>query len=186
MSRIWITGYRSYELGIFTKNDLKLKIIKQIIKQKINQYEENGLEWVISGGNLGIEQWTGEVVKEIQKENQETNIKNAVILPFANFGKFWNDENKNSFLNLINSADFKISISQSEYKSPIQFKNYQNFMLNHTDKALMIYDSEHKGKSEYDLNRIMEYNKINPQYDYEIIDFYELQELADELQYKEY
>ncbi|KRM68023.1 hypothetical protein FD06_GL000141 [Apilactobacillus ozensis DSM 23829 = JCM 17196] len=186
MNRIWITGYRNYELGIFKNDDAKVKIIKQIIKRKILEYVEDGLEWVISGGNLGVEQWASEVVCDLKNNYEDQMIKNAIILPFEDFGNAWKENNKENLFKLLNEADFHLSLSQDGYKSPIQFKNYQKFMLKHTDKALLIYDSEHLGKSQYDLNKIIEYNKQNPSYDYEIIDFYELQELANEIQYKEY
>ncbi len=35
MSRLWLTGYRSYELGIFSDSDPKLKVIKFTLKNRL-------------------------------------------------------------------------------------------------------------------------------------------------------
>ena len=32
MSRLWLTGYRSYELGVFGNEDPKLKVIQYALK----------------------------------------------------------------------------------------------------------------------------------------------------------
>ena len=59
MQRIWISGYRSYELGTFGDKDPKITVIKYAIKQYLtNLLEEGQLDWVITGANLGVEQWS--------------------------------------------------------------------------------------------------------------------------------
>ena len=61
MQRIWVTGYRNYELGTFGDKDPKITVIKYAIKNYLRQLLEDGqLDWVITGGQLGVEQWTVE------------------------------------------------------------------------------------------------------------------------------
>ena len=36
--RLWITGYRSYELGIFNDNDPKVAVIKYCLENNLNSY----------------------------------------------------------------------------------------------------------------------------------------------------
>lgn len=50
IKRLFISGYRSYELGVFSKKDKKLFYIKEFIKQRLRQYADRGLEWVIISG----------------------------------------------------------------------------------------------------------------------------------------
>ncbi|MBA1394307.1 DUF1273 family protein, partial [Lactobacillus sp. XV13L] len=68
--------------------------------------------------------------------------------------------------------------------SPVQLRNYQNFMLLHTDRALMIYDPESPGKPKFDYNLIKKYQE-NEDYPLELIDFYDLQDAAQEYQSKQ-
>lgn len=51
----------------------------------------------------------------------------------------------------------------------------------HTDGALMIYDTENPGKPKFDYNLIRDYQKTTD-YPLELIDFYDLQDEAEEYQ----
>lgn len=67
MSRLWVTGYRSYELGIFKDDDPKRKVIDSVLKSEISQAIVDGMDWLISGGQLGIEQWSLEMALNLKK-----------------------------------------------------------------------------------------------------------------------
>ncbi len=54
MSRLWVTGYRSYELGIFKDDDPKRKVLDTVLKNELVQAIVDGTDWIISGGQLGI------------------------------------------------------------------------------------------------------------------------------------
>lgn len=178
LSRLWITGYRSYELGIFKNNDPKKTIIDKVIKDNLSQEIMDGVDWIITGGQLGIEQWSVEVANQLKSEYPDE-FKTSVMLPFQKFGEQWNDDNKMSLQKCIQNSDFSASVSNEPYKSPIQLKAYQKFMLTHTDKALLIYDLDHEGKTKYDYNQIKQYSDHND-YDLRMIDFDDLQEAATE------
>lgn len=177
MSRLWISGYRGYELGIFSDKDEKLNVVKFAIKQNLIQHIENGTDWLITGAQLGVEQWAVEVASELKGDYPE--LKIAVMLPFADFGVQWNETNQSRLTNIINLADFSDQVSDSKYHSPQQLKNYQSFMLTHTDEAVLIYDEEHEGKSQFDLRAIQGFQESHP-YPLTLVDFDELQENAEE------
>lgn len=54
-------------------------------------------------------------------------------------------------------------------------------MIQHTDRALMIYDTDHPGKPKYDYNLIQKYQETK-EYPLDLIDFYDLQDAAEEYQ----
>ncbi len=54
---MYITGYKSYELQIFDPQAKEVTYLKKFITQKLIQYIEEGLEWVLIQGQLGIEMW---------------------------------------------------------------------------------------------------------------------------------
>ncbi len=67
MSRLWVTGYRSYELGIFKDDEPKRKVIDSVLKSELTQAIVDGMDWLISGGQLGIEQWALEMGQNLKK-----------------------------------------------------------------------------------------------------------------------
>ena len=46
---LWVTGYRSYELGVFDSKDKKVEVIKYALQKKLLEKLDEGLEWVITG-----------------------------------------------------------------------------------------------------------------------------------------
>ncbi len=184
-NRLWITGYRSFELNIFKDDDPKIKVIKRAIQDTlINKLENNDLVWVITGGQLGVEQWSAEVALKLKRKHFQ--IKLAVILPFKDFGKRWNKEHKEKLSLIIKKADFSALASHKNYYSPFQFKDYQKFLFRHTDGTLMVYDPDHRGKSNYDYRFIKIQQKRYPRYDFNLINFDYLEDLAQDIKEEKY
>ncbi|KRN95144.1 DUF1273 domain-containing protein [Pediococcus stilesii] len=173
MSRVWLTGYRSYELSVFSDTDPKLQIIKSAIKRKLVEKIETGTSWVISGPQLGVEQWGLEVANELRKDYPE--LQTALMFPFADFGQQWEEDKLEKLTQLKSAVNFTANVSEDSYKNPQQLRNYQTFMLNHTDEAILVYDDEHEGKTSFDLKAIQNFQEKNS-YNLETIDFYDLEE----------
>ena len=72
--RLWVTGYRSYELGVFQDSDPKVLVIKDLLKRHFEQKFNEGLEWIISSGQLGVEQWALETALEMKKDYPELKV----------------------------------------------------------------------------------------------------------------
>ncbi|USS85325.1 DUF1273 domain-containing protein [Fructilactobacillus myrtifloralis] len=178
MSRQWITGYRSYELGAFDEQSPKVQIIKRALREQMVNLIENGCDWIITGAQLGTEQWAVEIAADL-KTTFPGQFQIAVMLPFAEFGSQWNENNQMRLQHVLALADFSTTVSRSEYHSPQQLKNYQRFMLTHTDGALLLYDSENEGKTHYDLGAIHQFQSDHP-YVCQLIEFDDLQEVADQ------
>ncbi|WP_056975048.1 DUF1273 domain-containing protein [Holzapfeliella floricola] len=175
--RIWLTGYRGFELNIFKDDDPKSKIIKNVIKQRlINLAENNELVWVITGGQLGIEQLALSASLELK---EDYNIKTAMLLPYEGFGSRWHEKNQQVLSNLKNRVDFCKVTTNNKYQGPYQLKAYQQFVLKHTDKALLVYDPEYPGKPSYDYEAVKNHQNYHA-YELELIDFYDLQDAADQ------
>lgn len=101
---MYISGYRSFELGVFKENDPKITVIKKVLKKEIQQLVEEGLEWVLTSGNLGIETWVTEVVAELKQEYPE--LKLGIIYPFKEFGNNWNENNQEKLRMAEQLADY--------------------------------------------------------------------------------
>jgi len=145
-----LTGYRSYELGVFQEKDPKITIIKKAIKNNLRQYTEAGLEWVIVGGNLGVEMWGAEVISQLKLDYPQLHL--GVVFPFAEFGEQWNEGNQEKLLRLKQEADYADSVSHKAYQNPQQLQNHTNFLLQHSDGLLAVFDPEFPGKPKYLLD----------------------------------
>jgi len=155
LKSIFVSGYRSYELNIFDQTDPKYLYLKEFIKDRLQTYVENGTEWFVITGQLGIELWAGEIILEMREENPTVHL--AVILPYTSFQNNWNENNQALFDRVIKQADYVNYTSNKDYESPKQLKGNQVFTIRNTDGAFLIYDTmmeesaEAKPKYVYDL-----------------------------------
>ncbi len=45
MERLWLTGYRSYELSVFSDTEPKVEVIKYVLTKRLqDEIENNGLK----------------------------------------------------------------------------------------------------------------------------------------------
>ncbi|EUJ32970.1 hypothetical protein MFLO_05125 [Listeria floridensis FSL S10-1187] len=175
MKSLVLTGYKSFELGIFKRDAEEARYIKLALKKKLLSFLDLGLEWVIISGQLGTELWAGETVNELKAESFP--IKLAVLEPFQGQAQNWNDTNKQWQEEVILSADYHAFITERPYENPGQFELRDRFMIDHTDGALLLYDLEREGSPRFFYERAKAMNEQN-QYSLELIDFYELQEIV--------
>ncbi|WP_232019926.1 SLOG family protein [Ureibacillus thermosphaericus] len=144
---------------------------------------EDGLEWVVVSGQLGIEIWTAEVVIELKNEFPQ--LKYSVITPFLDIEKNWNEQRQQQYAYIISQADFVTSITKKPYEAPWQFVEKDKFIIQNTDALLLVYDEEHEGSPKY-LKRLVEkYMERNP-YELFVITSYDLQIIAEELERAEW
>ncbi|MGT2935749.1 DUF1273 domain-containing protein [Streptococcus castoreus] len=171
MTAILITGYRGFELGIFSQKDQKIPIIQKAIRRDLITYIENGVEWFVFMGNLGFEQWALEVLNELKADYS---LKIATIFPFETHGHNWNEANQ-EVLSQFKAVDF-VKYSFSDYETPQQFNHYYRFLLANTEGAYLLYDSEHKTNLSYLVNKMKEL----PHYDLSFLTFDRLNEALEE------
>lgn len=173
---MYISGYRSFELGVFKENDPKITVIKKVLKKEIHQLVEEGLEWVLTSGNLGIETWVTEVVAELKQEYPE--LKLGIIYPFKEFGNNWNENNQEKLRMAEQLVDYVEAVSHQAYQSPSQLRNHTRFLLDHTDGCLLIYDPEFPGKTQYFLKEAQTYQQDHS-YEIRLVSMDDLQNFSE-------
>lgn len=180
MKRLWTTGYRAYELGVFNEKDPKVAVIKDVLQKQLRYQLESTSEefWLITGPQMGVERWSMESALAIKDDYPQ--LKIALMEPYADFAARWNENNQARLAAVKAQVDFAGRVSEKKYESPEQLRAYQNFMLHYTDGALLIYDPERKGKTVWDWLAINRYREQNADYSMRMIDFDELQEAAEE------
>ncbi len=173
---IYFSGYRSFELGVFKENDPKVAVIKKVLKREIQQLAEEGLEWIIVSGNLGVELWATEIVAELKLDYPELHL--GMIYPFMAFGSNWNENNQEKKRLAEQLSDYVEAVSHQPYQSPSQLRNHTRFLLEHTDGCLLIYDEEFPGKTQYFLRDAEKYQEEHP-YEIRLISMDDLQNFSE-------
>lgn len=180
MKRLWTTGYRAYELGVFDEKNPKVAVIKDVLQKQLRYQLDSTSEdfWLITGPQMGVERWSIESALTIKVDYPQ--LKIALMEPYADFAARWNENNQARLAAIKAQVDFAGRVSEKKYESPEQLRAYQNFMLHYTDGALLIYDPEREGKTVWDWRAINRYREQNADYSMRMIDFDELQEVAEE------
>ena len=180
MKRLWTTGDRAYELGVFDEKNPKVAVIKDVLQKQLRYQLDSTSEdfWLITGPQMGVERWSIESALTIKVDYPQ--LKIALMEPYADFAARWNENNQARLAAIKAQVDFAGRVSEKKYESPEQLRAYQNFMLHYTDGALLIYDPEHEGKTVWDWRAINRYREQNADYSMRMIDFDELQEAAEE------
>ena len=180
MKRLWTTGYRAYELGVFDEKNPKVAVIKDVLQKQLRYELDSTSEdfWLITGPQMGVERWSIESALTIKVDYPQ--LKIALMEPYADFAARWNENNQARLAAIKAQVDFAGRVSEKKYESPEQLRAYQNFMLHYTDGALLIYDPEREGKTVWDWRAINRYREQNADYSMRMIDFDELQEAAEE------
>lgn len=170
MQRLWITGYRSYELNTFQDDDPKAQVIKSVLSENLKQRLDNTTEefWLITGPQMGVERWAVQAALALKPDYPQ--LKTAIMMPFADFGSQWNEANQAALVKARNMVSFSDNVSDSPY---------QGFMLTHTDSLLMVYDTDHEGKPKWDYLAATRYRQRHD-YPLTLITMDDLQEAAEE------
>ncbi|WP_010290944.1 DUF1273 domain-containing protein [Kurthia massiliensis] len=181
IKRLAVTGYKAHELGIFNDNHPGLPVIKEALKNRLTTCIEEGLEWVLVSGQLGIETWTVEVVWELQQTYPD--LKYAIMTPFLDQEKNWNDQKKMHYQDMMARADFTTAITNRPYEAPWQFVEKNKFFVLHSDGYLIVYDEDQEGSPKYVKSLVETYiDKHDPTYTLMTIDAYDLQVVGEEIQ----
>ncbi|VTS41665.1 Uncharacterized protein conserved in bacteria [Streptococcus porcinus] len=151
MTAILVTGYKSFELGIFRDKDERIGIIKKALKKDLIRLVDDGADWFILTGSLGFEVWALDVLKDMKKNYP---IKIATLFDFETHGSHWNEQNQEK-LKLFKEVDF-VKYCFPNYQSPAQFKQYNQFLIDNTDGAYLFYDSENETNLKYFVTQLEE------------------------------
>lgn len=183
LKRLVVTGYKQHELGIFDEKNPGIFFIKKALENRFRALLDEGLEWVILSGQLGVETWAAEVVLEMKEEFPE--LKYAVLTPFLDQEKKWNETKQENYRMLIEQADFHRSLTSKPYEAPWQFIEKNKFFLRNSDGILIVYDEETDGSPKFIKKEAERYAEAS---DYQVlmISGDDLRVVAEEEQLKEW
>ncbi|UTH14878.1 SLOG family protein [Macrococcus equipercicus] len=158
MKTLYVSGYKPFELNIYKNSQPEVKYIKLFLQERLKQYAEEGLEWVIISGQLGVELWAAEAAIRLKKNY---GLKLAIITPFLEHTSKWNEENQLYYQKIHGAADFVTTVFEQPYQGGYMFKAATDFIVNNTDGALVLYDDEREGSPKYTLRTLVDFTAEN-------------------------
>ncbi len=140
MKNLLITGYRAHELSIFDQKHKGINYIKKAIAAKLIPLIEEGVEWVITPGQYGVDLWACEVVIELKK--QYPSLKLSILTAYANQDEKWKDDRKNYYQGILKGVDYYGSVSKEAYSGVWQFTARDDLLFRKTEGILLVYDED--------------------------------------------
>ncbi len=122
----------------------ELENIKNKIEEEITKLIKNGTTNFICGGAIGFDNLCGEIVSELKVYDK--NIRLILALPCKNQDKYFNNEEKKKYENLVLGADEVIYTSESYFRGCMHKRN--RFMVDNS-KYIISYCTKNTGGSFY-------------------------------------
>ena len=140
MKNLLITGYRAHELGIFDQKHKGIPYIRKAIEAKLVPLLEDGLEWVVTPGQYGVDLWASETAIELK--GRYPNLKVSIVTAFAGQEEKWKEDKQEYYRGIVRRADHFASVSKQPYSGVWQFQARDELLLRKTDGILLVYDEE--------------------------------------------
>ena len=140
MKNLLVTGYRAHELNIFNQQHEGIAYIQKAITGKLIPLVEEGLEWVITPGQYGVDLWACEAVLALREEYPH--VKCSILAAHQPTDENWKEERKEYYQRLVEQVDYYGLVSNQPYQGIWQYKARDELLLRKTDGILLIYDED--------------------------------------------
>lgn len=140
MKNILVTGYRAHELNIFDQKNKGIAYIKKAIEGRLLPLIEEGLEWVLTPGQYGVDLWACETVIELKK--RYPHLKLSIIAAYQHPEEKWKEEKQQYFRDILNKVDYYGTVSNQPYSGVWQLTARDELLLRKTDGILLFYDED--------------------------------------------
>ncbi|MDQ0058493.1 DUF1273 domain-containing protein [Paenibacillus harenae] len=140
MKNLLVTGYRAHELQIFNQKHKGIGYIQKALTNKLIPIIEDGLEWVITPGQYGVDLWACEAVIALKQSYPQ--LKLSIIAAYCNPEENWKDDKKEYFQQLLKGVDYYSSVSNQPYNGVWQLTARDDLLFRKTDGILLVYDDD--------------------------------------------
>ncbi|MFD0717519.1 DUF1273 domain-containing protein [Paenibacillus sp. GCM10027626] len=140
MKNLLVTGYRAHELNIFDQKHKGIAYIQQAITNRLLPLLDEGLEWVITPGQYGVDLWACEAV--IALKAQYPQLKLSIVTAYMNQEAKWSENKKIYYEEILKGVDYYAAVSKQPYEGAWQFKARDELLFRKTDGILLFYDDD--------------------------------------------
>jgi uncharacterized phage-like protein YoqJ len=140
MKNLLVTGYRAHEIGIFNQKHKGIAYIKKAIESRLIPLVEEGLEWVITPGQYGVDLWACEAVIELKK--RYPSLKLSILAAYQNPEEKWKEDKQQYYRDILKDVDYYGFVSHQPYSGVWQLTARDDLLLRKTDGILLFYDED--------------------------------------------
>lgn len=140
MKNLLITGYRAHELSIYDEKNKGIPYIRKAITNKLIPLIEEGLEWVITPGQYGVDLWACEAVIALKRNYPR--LKLSILTAYLNPEERWKEEKKTFYQEVLKGVDYYGAVSKQPYIDVWQLRNRDDLLFAKTDGILLVYDED--------------------------------------------
>ncbi|WP_152391896.1 DUF1273 domain-containing protein [Paenibacillus guangzhouensis] len=178
MKNLLVTGYRAHELQIFNQKHALIKYIQKAIENRLRPLLDEGLEWMITPGQYGVDLWAVEVGIALKAEYP--NFRISIMTAYANPDEKWKEDKQEYYQKLLRGVDYFASVSKEPYSGGWQLRARDDLLFRKTDGILMFYDEEvAEGSPKFYKERAVK-KQMNEDYRIIGISSEEIQNIAEE------
>lgn len=181
MKNLLVTGYRAHELNIFDEKHVGIGYIKKALAAKLVPLIEEGLEWVITPGQYGVDLWACEVAIDLKR--LYPGLKCSIVAAYANPDEKWKESKQNYFRDIVSKVDHFVSTSNQPYSGVWQLTARDELLFRKTDGILLFYDEDRGEASPRFYKQKALKKQLRDGYRYIGIQAEDVQSIADEETY---
>lgn len=141
------TGMRK-PFGNNNENSIYYSILKDKIKDVVlNLIEKKSANYFISGLAIGSDQLCASVVIELKELKKNYKIQLEAAIPCSNQDRFWTDNYKKNYKEILSLCDIKKYISNKPYtKYCMHIRN--RYMVDNSDIIIAIWNGQQGGTAQ--------------------------------------
>lgn len=140
MKHLLVSGYRAHELQIFNEKHKGIPYIKQAIVSRLVPLIEDGLEWIVTPGQYGVDLWACDAVIGLKRSYPQ--LKLSIIAAYEQPEQRWNEEKQQLFHDILRGVDYYAAASRRPYDGVWQLRARDELLLRKTDGMLLVYDED--------------------------------------------
>lgn len=140
-----ITGHRPTRFKFkYKENNNGCKRLKRRLKEQMISLYEQGVRRFYVGGALGVDLWSGEILLRMREQPEYADVQIVLAIPFEGHDNGW-DERSRTRLAFLKRYSEVIVIGTNA--GAASYKKRNQFMINHADCLLAVYDNNRTMRS---------------------------------------
>lgn len=140
MKSVLVTGYRAHELSIYDQKHKGIPYIRKAIEARLRPLAEDGLEWVVTPGQYGVDLWACEVALELKRDYPH--LKLSILSAYMNPEEKWKEDKQHYYRDIVRQVDYYGVVSKQPYQGVWQMTARDELLLKRTDGILLFYDED--------------------------------------------
>lgn len=141
-----ITGHRPTRFKFkYKENYAGCKRLKKRLHDQFILFYEQGIRRFLAGGALGVDMWSGEILLELKKQPEYSDIELVIVLPHPSHDARWDERSKKRMAFLRQHCAECITIGTDT--GPESYYKRNRYLVDHADCLIAVYDNDRTVRS---------------------------------------